>query len=67
MGLKDGSKGGSLLKDYSTQTETEQLRLCQTWIKSGRAAIDGISSAESVSPISIIEVIMAFFLKSLYK
>lgn len=54
MGLKDGSKGGSLLQDNSAQTETEQLRLCQTWIQSGRAAVDGISSAESVSAILII-------------
>lgn len=54
MGLKDGSKGGSLLKDYSAQTETEQLRLCQTWIQSGRAPVDGVSSDESVSPIFII-------------
>jgi len=54
IGTKDGSKGGSLLKDYSAQTETEQLRLSQTWIQSGRAAVDGISSDESVSPLCII-------------
>lgn len=69
MGLKDGSKGGSLLKDYSAQTETEQLRLCQAWIQSGRAAFDGISSAESVSAIFIIynDVLLKIFIVKITK